>query len=247
MKRLLLVIACCVAGAVLVGCGGSDDATYNTDPGTTVIIGNVVSYETAAARVLAAVEGVTVFLLGTTHTTTTGSDGKFELTNVAPGSYKVVFQLGGIEAQYALTVDVDLLLELKDVSVDASGVATVGEVLSGPIATDIIEWTPQPELQPEALDLTGRWRRGDPSGNAGSSYSSWSLTDSGTSAISGSYVYSMDYHGSITATRDGNTLSVTEWDREPGERVFRTLTLTINSMHRLSGEDDLGRSVTITR
>ncbi len=124
----------CLAAVMLTGCGGSDSETsYDTAPGTSVIVGNVVSFDAATAKVRAAVAGVTVSLFGASNTTTTDSNGEFELTGVAPGSYKIVFEFGGGMGQYALTVVADSLIELKDIVIGGNSTVEIAEETSGPL------------------------------------------------------------------------------------------------------------------
>ena len=156
MKRnvwMLGLVGFCVVTAMLgtmTGCGGGDG---DAAEGTGTIQGTVESFEASvpAALVLAAVQGVTVYLDGpVSRSTTTDANGTFSFTGLPAGDYTLAFEYNGEEVTYrgqsgqeaTISVGQNQTVEVTEMRISG------GHVNIGNISVTTHE---------AALDMTGTW------------------------------------------------------------------------------------------
>lgn len=141
----------------LISCDDDDDAAV-LDVGNSTIQGTVQSFTADGVTVsfmapektrgiaqgvadvlvppaLAAVEGVTVTVQGTTLSTTTAANGTFVISGVPAGSYVLVFSYQGTEITYAVDVPDNTRVELNGVALVDDGTITVVQVLAVPLVS----------------------------------------------------------------------------------------------------------------
>ena len=144
------------AGIFFVGC---EDDSGDEPVGTSIIQGNVDSFETSVAvsRVLAAVAGVVVYLDGpVSRSTTTDTNGNFTFTELPAGDYTLRFEYNGEEVTYrgesgqtaSITLESNQMVELTGMRI-SGGQVNIGNIRVLELDESGQPIEPEPEPQPE--------------------------------------------------------------------------------------------------
>jgi len=137
--------ALCLA-VVMTGCEGDDD---NGPKGTGVIQGNLTS---VAPQVPAAVQGITVELIGPVNrSTVTAEDGMFKFENLPAGEYRLVFHIDGKTVERTVTLAEGQNLVYASVTISATGEVAVVLTVNGGSDDD------SEESETDVFDLAGDW------------------------------------------------------------------------------------------
>jgi len=213
MKRnvwMLRLVGFCAIAAMLgtmTGCGGDGDAAE----GTGTIQGTVEAFGVSApvALVLAAAQGVTVYLDGpVSRSTTTDANGTFSFTGLPAGDYTLRFEYNGEEVTYrgqsgqeaTISVADDQTVEVTDIRVSGGNV-NIGNIR-----------VLQPD-GPESADSNGSDSTTNP--------------DTQNSGVAGTWTGTVDGNSTtLRLTQNGSSVAGTMTGWPPDETCAGTHTVT---------------------